>query len=317
MPDTPLAIGVDFGGTTVKAGVVLRGNVIDHAPPIATQDFDGPDSLIIAITRVIEDLRVRHPHIAAIGVGMPGFVDFENGIVYNLTNVRGWEGIPLKTRLEEKTGLPTTVENDANCMAYAEWKRGAGRGLQHLVCLTLGTGVGGGVIANGQMLRGARHGAGEIGQTSIDYHGRPGHYGNLGALENYIGNHEITASASHAYHLAGLHKTADECSPAALASAAHGGDPVALKLWDHIGEKLACAVMNCCWLLNPQAIILGGGVARAGDVLFIPFTRHLLAQLSGPFKDHLKILPAHFGNEAGMIGAAVLSLEATSHPTQS
>jgi glucokinase len=310
MSETPLAIGVDFGGTSVKVGVVFRGNVIDYAPPIATQDFEGPDSLTDAIVRVIEDLRSRHSHIAAIGVGMPGFVNFEKGIVYNLTNVRGWTEIPLKSRIEEKTGLPTVVDNDANCMAYAEWKRGAGRGLNHLVCITLGTGVGGGIIANGQMIRGARHGAGEIGQTSIDHRGRAGHYGNLGALEDYIGNNEITASASQAYHEADIHKAADECTPAALATAAHGGDPIALKLWDEIGEKLACAVMNCCWLLNPEAIVLGGGVARAGEVLFSPLSRHLNAQLSGPFKDHLMILPARFGNEAGMIGAAALALEA-------
>lgn len=313
MSETPLAIGVDFGGTSVKVGVVFRGNVIDYAPPIATQDFEGPDSLIDAIVRVIEDLRSRHSHIAAIGVGMPGFVNFEKGVVYNLTNVRGWTEIPLKSRMEEKTGLPTVVDNDANCMAYAEWKRGAGRGLSHLVCITLGTGVGGGIIANGQMIRGARHGAGEIGQTSIDYHGRAGHYGNLGALEDYIGNNEITASASQAYHEAGIHKAADECTPAALATAAHAGDPIALKLWDQIGEKLACAVMNCCWLLNPEAIVLGGGVARAGEVLFSPLSRHLNSQLSGPFKDHLMILPARFGNEAGMIGAAALALESAGH----
>jgi len=313
MPDTPLAIGVDFGGTSVKIGVVLRGNVIDQAPPIATQDFGGPDSLVAAMVRVIEDLRSHHSQIAAIGVGMPGSVNFEKGVVYNLTNVRGWTEIPLKAMLEEKLGIPAVIDNDANCMAYAEWKLGAGRGLSHLVCITLGTGVGGGIIANGQMIRGARHGAGEVGQTSIDYRGRPGHYGNLGALEDYIGNNEITASASQAYHDAGIHKAAEDCSPAALASAAHGGDPVALKLWDGIGEKLACAVMNCCWLLNPEAIVIGGGVARAGEVLFAPFTRHLQAQLSGPFKDHLIILPARFGNEAGMIGAAALAVEATGH----
>ncbi|HEY8990625.1 MAG TPA: ROK family protein, partial [Luteolibacter sp.] len=166
MSETPLAIGIDFGGTSVKAGVVFRGNVIDHAPPISTQDFDSADALIEAIARVVEDLRARHPRIAAVGVGMPGFVNFEQGIVYNLTNVRGWEMVPLKTKLETLIGLPVSVDNDANCMAYAEWKRGAGRGYRHLVCLTLGTGVSGGIIANGQLVRGARHGAGEVGQTS-------------------------------------------------------------------------------------------------------------------------------------------------------
>jgi len=316
MSDTPLAIGIDFGGTSVKAGVVFRGNIIDHAPPISTQDFDSPDALIEAIARVVEDLCARHSGIAALGVGMPGFVDFDKGIVYNLTNVRGWEMIPLKARLEALTKLPVVVDNDANCMAYAEWKRGVGRGYRHLVCLTLGTGVGGGIIANGQMVRGARHGAGEVGQTSIDFRGRRGHYGNLGALEDYIGNNEIAAAASEAYHAAGIHKSAADCTPAALATAAHGGDPIALAIWDDVAEKLACTVMNCCWLLNPEAVVIGGGVARAGDLIFGPLTSHLYAQLSGPFKDHLMILPARFGNEAGMIGAAAMALEAAGFPPE-
>jgi glucokinase len=310
MPDSPLTIGIDFGGTSVKIAVVFQSHIIDYAPPIATQEFTGPDELIAAMIRVVEDLRARHPGIAAIGVGMPGFVDFDAGLVYNLTNVAGWTSIPLREILQQATGLPVVVENDANCMGFAEWKCGAGCGFQHVVFISLGTGVGGAIIANGQMIRGARHGAGEIGQTSIDYQGRPGHYGNLGALEDYVGNREITAMAHDAYLAAGIQKALDECSPAALAAAAHLGDPVALAQWDQIGRMLATAAMNCCWLLNPEAIVIGGGVARAGELLFKSFEANLLAQLSGPFKDHLRILPAAFGHEAGTIGAAALAREA-------
>jgi glucokinase len=313
MTDTPLAIGIDFGGTTIKIGVLFRSNLIDSAPPIATQDFDGPDSLIEAMARVIHELRERHPGIAAIGVGMPGFVDFENGIVHNLTNVRDWVEIPLKKRLFEITQLPTVVENDANCMAYAEWKRGAGRGLKHLIAITMGTGVGGGLIVNGQMVRGARYGAGEIGQTSIDYQGRIGAYGNRGALEDYVGNNEIAADARNAYEAQGIYKNISDCSPAALATAATNGDPIAMQVWDDVARKLATTVMNGCWLLNPEAIVIGGGVAKAGDLLFAPLQKHLFAQLSGPFKDHLSILPARFGSEAGMVGAATLALEEAGH----
>jgi len=309
MSDTPLAIGIDFGGTSVKTGVVSKSEIIDHAPPIATQDFDGPIDLIAAIARVIEDLRLRHPGIAAVGVGMPGFVNFETGVVTNLTNVRGWTSIPLKALLEEQTGLPVSVENDANCMAYAEWKLGAGTGLQHLVCMTLGTGVGGALVVNGQMVRGACFGAGEIGQTSIDYQGRTGHYGNLGALEDYVGNGEISSAARAAYEAAGVTLGFEECTPAAIAVAAQNGDKIALQLWDDIGRMIATAAMNCCWLLNPQAIIIGGGVARAGDLVFKPVKKYLFEQLSGPFKDELQILPAHFGHEAGTIGAAALALD--------
>jgi len=309
MSDIPLAIGIDFGGTSVKTAVVSQSQILDHAPPIATQDFAGHEALIEEMVRVVNDLRVRHPGVAAIGVGMPGFVDFEKGVVYNLTNVTGWALVPLKKILEEKTGLPVVVENDANCMAFAEWKRGAGRGYQHVVFISMGTGVGGAIIANGQMIRGARHGAGEIGQTSIDYRGRPGHYGNLGALEDYVGNQEITAAARDAYAAAGIQKSPAECTPAALAVAAQLGDPVALAQWENVGRMLATAAMNCCWLLNPEAIVIGGGVARAGELLFKPFKEHLFAQLSGSFKDHLIVLPAAFGHEAGTIGAAVLAQE--------
>jgi glucokinase len=309
MSDSPLTIGIDFGGTTVKIAVVFQSHIVDHAPPIATQEFAGHEELIEAMVRVVEDLRVRHPNVAAVGVGMPGFVNFEKGTVYNLTNVAGWESIPLKMLLEDKIGLPVVVENDANCMAYAEWKCGAGRGFQHVVFMALGTGVGGAIIANGQMVRGACHGAGEVGQTSINYHGRSGHYGNLGALEKYVGNGEITAMARDAYTAAGIQKPLDECTPAALAAAAHRGDAIAIAQWEDVGRKLATAAMNCCWLLNPEALVIGGGVARAGELLFKPFKEHLFAQLSGPFKDHLMVLSAAFGHEAGIIGAAALARE--------
>lgn len=309
MSTNSLTIGIDFGGTSVKTGVVCGSEIIDSAPPIATQEFDGPDSLIATMVRTVEDLRVKHSGICAVGVGMPGFVHFEKGIVFNLTNVRGWQDIPLKDLLQEKLKLPVVADNDANCMAFAEWKLGAGRGFQHLVCASLGTGVGGGVIVNGQMVRGANYGAGEIGQTSIDFQGRRGHYGNLGALEDYIGNREIASDALSAYQAAGISKDIEDCSPAALAEAARHGDAIALTCWDRIARMLATSMMNACWLLNPEALIIGGGVARAGDLLFTPFREHLLKQLSGPFKDSLAILPAQFGHEAGTIGAAALALE--------
>jgi len=309
MSEIPLAIGIDFGGTSVKAGVVRGHEIIDQAPPIATQDFDGSAPLMETMIRAVGDLRARHDGIVAVGIGMPGFVDFKNGIVLGLTNVRGWENVPLKSVLEARLKLPVIADNDANCMAFAEWKLGAGKGFEHLVCAALGTGVGGGIIANGRMVRGAKFAAGEIGQTSIDYQGRRGHYGNLGALEDYIGNREIAQDALAAYQAAGIAKDIEDCSPAALAEAARQGESIALACWDRIGRMLATAMMNACWLLNPEAIVIGGGVARAGDLLFTPFREHLIRQLSGPFKDGLAILPAAFGHEAGTVGAAALALE--------
>ena len=307
MSDSPLAIGIDFGGTSVRVAVVFQRHIIDQAPPIATQEFTSPEELIAAMVEVVVELRARHPEVVAVGVGMPGFVNHKTGVVIGLTNVENWESIPLKSILTASLGMPVVVENDANCMAYGEWKFGSGRGYDHVIFMTLGTGVGGGVIANGQMVRGANFGAGEIGQTSIDYQGRRGHYGNLGALEDYVGNREIAASAKEAYLAAGQEISPEACTPEALAAAANRGNPVALALWDDIARKLATSAMNCCWLLNPEALVIGGGVARAGDVLFRPFRKHLFEQLSGPFKDDLRVIGAALCHEAGTIGAAALA----------
>lgn len=309
MSDSPLTIGIDFGGTTVKIAVVFQSHIIDSAPPIATQEFEDKDQLIDAMVRVVEDLRTRHPGVAAVGVGMPGFVNFEKGLVYNLTNVPGWENVPLKSLLESRIKLPVVVDNDANCMAYAEWRCGSGRGFQHVIFMAMGTGVGGAIIANGQMIRGAFHGAGEVGQTSIDYRGKRGHYGNFGAMEEYVGNGDIASRAREMYAAAGISKSLLECSPAALATAAHRGDAIAVAEWEFIGRIVATSAMNCCWLLNPEAIVIGGGVARASELLFNPIKKHLFEQLSGPFKDHLMVLSASFGHEAGIIGAAALARE--------
>lgn len=308
--DIAQAIGVDFGGTSVKIGVVAGEEILASAPAIETQAHAGPDALIEAIARQVDELRERFPEIHAIGVGMPGLVDSERGVIHKLTNVRGWSGTPLREKLEARCSLPVAVDNDANCMAYAEWKRGAGRGFRHLICITLGTGVGGGIIVDGRLVHGARFSAGEIGQMSIDYQGRIGHYDNIGALEDYVGNHEIAVRAREAYAAKGIDQPLESCTPAALATAANADDPVAAEIWEESGRMLATALMSCCWLLNPEAIIIGGGVARAGDVLFIPLKAHLLPQLTAPLRDHLQILPAAFCNEAGIIGAAAMAVDA-------
>ena len=308
----PTSLGIDFGGTSVKFGVVQGSEVISQAPAIATEDFHDASPLIDAIVYVIEDLRSHHPDISAIGVSVSGFVDFKTGTIHNLTNVQGWKNIALRDILHERTHLPVTVENDANCMAYAEWKLGAGTGKDHLVCITLGTGVGGGIITHGHMLRGAQSVAGELGQTSIDYRGRAGAYGNLGSLEDYIGNNEIAADARAAYSSHNIEKSITECTPAALSQAAAQGDEVAVEIWRGIAQKLACTVINACWLLNPAAIIIGGGVAKAGELLFGPLKESIEQQLSPAFLDGLEILPAQFSNDAGIIGAATLALEESS-----
>ena len=304
-----LSIGIDFGGTSIKMGVVQGKEIIHESERIDPQGHASASELIGILAETVLNLKKLYPEIRSVGVGVPGFVDFPTGTIHNLTNVAGWSHIPLKFEMFNRTGLPCAVENDANCMAIAEWKLGAGVGHEHLVCITLGTGVGGGVIVNNQMVRGAHYAAGELGQASIDYNGTLGNYNNKGALEKYIGNNQIAEFVHEQYAAAGIDKPLSQCFPVDLSTYAKDGCEVALACWDEIARKLAASVGSACWLLNPDAVVIGGGVANADELLFEPFKKHLFAQLNGPFKDQLQILKAHFSNEAGILGAAELSAD--------
>jgi glucokinase len=234
-------------------------------------------------------------------------VDFDRGFVHVLTNVPGWNHIPLKQILSEMSGLPVVVENDANAMTYAEWRYGAGRGMKNVIGLTLGTGVGAGLVLNGQMFRGSQFSAGEIGQMSIHFDGKAGHYGNLGALEKYIGNVQIAEHAVQRYAQAGLHKDIAECTPKAIAEAAKVGDGIARQIWGEIADWLGSALASIAWLLNPDAFVIGGGVSMAGDLLFQPLENKVKSMLSTVVWEGLKIIPAKFNNDAGIIGNAALA----------
>ena len=305
MTETPV-IGVDFGGTSVKLAAVAGETLLGDILRIPTQGFDHPDLLIDRIAEVVAEIRHAHPGIAAVGVGVPGGVNFATGMTYNLTNVKGWTAVPLRDILAERIGLPTVVENDANCMAYAEWKFGAAKGCRHAVCVTLGTGVGGGLILEGELFRGAAYAAGEIGQMSIDLHGVPGPYGNIGALERYIGNRQIAEMAEALYLERGV-PAPSPLDPETLSTAAKAGDPIALEVWRRVAECLGCCLMSVVCLLIPEAIVVGGGVSEAGDLLFDPLRETLRNSLTAECFDHLRLVPARFGNTAGILGSSAMA----------
>ncbi|MGB8340938.1 MAG: ROK family protein [Chthoniobacterales bacterium] len=303
------AIGIDFGGTTVKPGVVVDGKIIARLPPLRTHDYAGHDSLLIAIRHAIEELQKQHPEVAAVGAGLPGMVDSINGRVWQLSNVPGWEDVPLTALLEEWSGVPAAIDNDANAMAYAEWLFGAGHEGVNVVCVTLGTGVGGGLILDRRLYRGSRLGAGEIGQMTMDPNGPPGQYGNNGALEKYVGNVQIAERAQALYREAGVAKTQEECSPLGLEVAANAGDTIAHKVWEEVGFAIGITLCDIVWLLNPDRIVIGGGVARAGEYVFGPIRRVIEQRTMKIFHEGLTIVPAKLGNDAGMIGSAALALD--------
>lgn len=304
----PQVIGIDFGGTSVKLAALQGEELLTTVHRIRTQEYSGADPLIEKIVEVIEAVKKEFPEIVAVGIGVPGAVDYERGITYNLTNVEGWNDVALRDILAEKTGLPCVLDNDANCMAFAEWKFGAAKGTTNAVCVTLGTGVGGGLILNGSVYRGATSAAGEIGQMSVDYRGVPGPYGNSGALERYIGNKQITDLAADMYRAAGK-EVPDPHTPDAIAKLAEEGDETAIAVWEKVAEYLANCLMSIVYLLNPEAIVIGGGVSEAGDLLFKPLLKNLEDSLTDECFDHLQLVHAKFGNTAGMIGCAALAAD--------
>lgn len=310
---TKIAIGIDFGGTSVKPGVVSGSTIIARTEPIATREHGSAESLLTAILQAIATLRHQHPEVCALGAGLPGIIDGRNGRVRELSNVPGWHDVPLAALLREKTGLPSIIENDANAMAYAEWLFGAGRDRPNVICMTLGTGVGGGLILDGKLFRGSQLGAGEIGQMILEPHGVPGRYGNFGALEKYVGNRQIAERAQKAYAVAGIARGVGELTPLVLEEAALGGDKIAARLWEDLGFEIGIMLTNIVWLLNPDRIVIGGGVAKAGPLLFDPIRRAIRERTSGVFHEHLEVVPAQLGNDGGLIGSAALAVESMAH----
>ena len=302
------AIAVDFGGTTIKIGVTCGQDIIEKAQPLPTPSYHSPEEIMDAMCAVMHRLRDRHPSVCAVGLGMPGWVDFYKGVLYQLTNVPVWDReVPVRDVMQEQLGLPVVLDNDANCMGFAEWQMGAGLGLESLVCLTLGTGIGGAVIVQNRLLRGRNVSSGELGQTSIHYRGRVGPFGNRGAIEEYIGNNEMAADAVERYAAAGVTRSAAECTPYKLELAARGGCPIAQQIYTDFAEKLACLMMNMMYAVVPDAFVIGGGVAKAGDLLFEPLREFLRAQLFHVHFNNLKILPAKFGSDSGLIGAGLMA----------
>ena len=305
----PFAVGVDFGGTSIKPALVQGAQIIERGVPFDPQHHTAEETLL-KMEAAIRELCVDLPGIVPVGIGLPGFVDSLHGIVHGLSNVVGWEEVPVSKLLSERLQVPVILENDANAMAYGEWLYGAAANTQHAVCVTLGTGVGGALILDGKLFRGAQLAAGELGHTSIDFKGPSGPYGNLGCLEMYVGNHHISVRALAAYAAAGLSAPTAECTPLDLCVAAHAGCEVALELWASIGNELGAAFANIVWILNPDVIVVGGGVAKAGELLFPHIERSLKSRTSPVINSRLRIVPATLGNDAGAIGCAALALAA-------
>jgi glucokinase len=310
------AIGFDFGATSIKTGVVRDGVILAKGNVIETRQDGNTQALVSAMIQEIKALKERYPEVQAVGFGVPGIIDPIEGMVIHLTNVKGWSQIPLRSIVQSATGLVTNLENDAKAMAYAEWKHGAGAQVPNVVCVTLGTAVGGALILNGKLYRGTNYVAGEIGQMSIDYQGVDFVYGNKGALEAYVGHYKIAERAREIYAAAGKRISDSESDSRNLSKLADQGDPVADQVWKDIGLKIGVGLTNVIWLVNPGRIVLGGGVSQAGERLFRYIRETIQNRCEKTFWEKLEVVPAALGNDAGIIGAATLALESEFLPAR-
>jgi len=313
-------VGIDVGGTNIVAGTVSEdGREIHGVLSEPTGVEGGPDAVVDRIVRLARASMAAAPgkSIAGVGIGSPGPLDTKTGVVLLTPNL-GWVNMPLRDRVAAGLGLPATLDNDANCAVFGEWWRGAARGVQHVIGLTIGTGIGGGIVLNGDVYRGASDIAGEVGHMTIDSTGRLCKCGNYGCLEAYASGPAIAARATE-----GIQAGADTSLPGYVENdlskitaqvvyeAAHEGDDFALEVVRDTAKFLGAGVASLINIFNPQVVVICGGVTLAGDKLFVPLRGEVKRRAFKPAVDVCRILPGELPGTAGVWGAAAVFAKQT------
>lgn len=298
-------ISIDLGGTNLKVALVdSRYRIIDREI-LSTQRFSRKESLIRQIINCVKRIVKKHnlgpACVLGVGLGLPGPIDYRRGIVHFFPNIPGWREVNLKNILEKKLNLPVFLDNDANLMSWAEHKLGAARGFANAICLTLGTGVGGGIILENRLYRGPDNAAGEIGHIPINESGPLCNCGGIACLETYIGNNHIIKEAQRLFRR--------KISLEELSSLAKRGNPQAKVIWRTAADRLGIALSAVVNLLNPDIIVLGGGVANAGKILFDEVKKIVNSRSMNVQARRVKIVKASLGSDAGLIGAAIMVQE--------
>ncbi|MDP8212390.1 MAG: ROK family protein [Candidatus Zapsychrus exili] len=297
-------IGVDVGGTNIKLGLVNRsGKIIDRSD-LTTESFAcNKQKLIKAIAdnilSLIDRNNVLKSNVLGIGIGLPGLVDAKAGIVNFLPNIPGWKNVPLKNILKKKISLPVFLDNDVNLMALGEWKFGAGRGYKNLICITLGTGVGGGLILNNSIYRGEGFVAGEIGHIPINEKGPSCNCGSQGCFEQYVGNKQILEKAAKIFKNKNI-MLED------VFDLAEKENTRAIQLWEEIAAHIGNGLIGVVNVLNPRLIVIGGGVSKSYKYLNKVISNTIKSRAMKTQADMVKIVRAKLGDDAAIIGAHVL-----------
>lgn len=287
------ALGLDIGGTNLKVAAVQKPNRIGFEFSVPSHAADGPEAVRTAVREAVLRARSQGGPFSAIGVGCAGSVDPKTGVVRQSPNFSHWRDVPLKEWLQKDHELPVTVENDANCAVVTEWKLGAARGCRNVLLLTLGTGIGGGLILEDRLFRGSTGTAGEAGHVTIRADGVPCPCGNIGCLERYC-----SASA--------LERVAPGVPPKIVfdpANRAKYQDVVETFLQD-----LSLGLTSLANLLDPDVILLGGGIAPGVTPHLERMSSWMKARAFSAVAKHVRLLPAAHGHNSGAIGAALLAL---------
>lgn len=310
-------VGVDLGGTNIVVGALSEDGTKEYAmrsePTRASQ---GAEAVVDRMVRMIDTViaealakGVKKSHCLGIGVGAPGPLDRENGVVITTPNL-GWNNFPLRQVIADRMGLQATLDNDANCATLGEWWLGAARGGRNVVGMTIGTGIGGGLILDGKLYHGSSDVAGEIGHMTIDVTGRRCGCGNYGCLEAYASGPSIAERAREA--IVGepssmLHDMVEgdlaRLTAATVYDAAKRGDPVAVEVVRETARFLGTGLANLLNVFNPDVVVIAGGVTQAGDPLFEPLRREVARRAFKPAVQACRIVPGTLPGTAGVVGA--------------
>jgi glucokinase len=312
-------IGLDLGGTKISAGALsVDGSQTFGVRSVATQSELGAEGVVDRIVEVIEgvildtvnETGATRKDFLGIGIGAPGPLDRQNGIVVVAPNL-GWRDFPLRDRIKDRLDLPATLDNDANCATVGEWWLGAARGGRNVVGITIGTGIGGGLILNGELYHGSSDVAGEIGHTTIDVNGRLCKCGNYGCLEAYASGPAIATRAREALVREDtasmlpsmVDQQLDRITAEVVYDAAKKGDGLANEIVRDTARYLGAGIATLLNLINPDVVVVAGGVTRAGEALFGPLRTETRRRAFKPAVTAARIVPAELPGTAGVVGA--------------
>ena len=301
-----LVIGIDVGGTNVKMGLIdHKARIIFRTNLLTKTYIRNKNRLIQAIVvKIDEILRINkfsRKEIKAIGIGLPGLVDPSEGKVIFLPNIPGWKNVPLRQIFHKLLRISTYIENDVNLVTLGEWKFGSGCGVQNMICATLGTGVGGGLIINNQLYRGEGYTAGEIGHIPINEEGPLCNCSGHACLERYVGNKYLRQQAAKLFKEKNI--TLEK-----VTTLAQKGNLKALRFWDQTAKHIGHALTGVVNVLNPSRIVLGGGISNS-KFIFKTIQQTIRLRAMKVQGRMVKIVPAQLGNDAGILGAFVLIQE--------